>query len=354
MPEHNSTTSAAAPSFTTLADLASARVGGRAIAANDDFFAAKSNLVKPEAPIFIPEKYTTRGKWMDGWESRRRRTPGHDWCVVRLGMRGMIRGVNVNTRFFTGNFPSHCAIDALDASRPLPARVYAADGAPWKNILPKSALRGDTDNFFAIASDQPWTHLRLNIFPDGGVARLRVYGDVVVDWRPFARSGRAVDLAAITNGGLAVAASDVHYGNPNEMLMPGRAKNMSDGWETKRRRGEGYDWAVIRLGATGVIDKIEIDTNHYKGNYPDRASLEGQRGDGTWVEILPAAKLRAHHRHFFSRELRRSSPVSHVRLNIYPDGGISRLRVYGRVRGEPGGRGTRLTRGEPETTELDQ
>ena len=334
MPEHSSTTSASAAAFTALADLASARVGGRAIAANDDFFASKSNLVKAGPPIFIPDKYTTRGKWMDGWESRRRRTPGHDWCVVRLGMRGVIRGVNVNTRFFTGNFPSHCAIDALDSSRPPARRVYAADGAPWTNILPKSGLRGDSDNFFAISGDRPWTHLRLNIFPDGGVARLRVYGEVVVDWRPLARSGRVVDLAAIANAGLAIDASDMHYGNPNEMLMPGRAKNMSDGWETKRRRGEGHDWAVIRLGAPGVIEKVEIDTNHYKGNYPDRASLDGQRPDGSWVELLPPTKLRAHHRHYFRSELRPGGPVSHVRLNIYPDGGISRLRVYGRIRGE--------------------
>jgi allantoicase len=275
---------------------------------------------------------------MDGWESRRRRTPGHDWCVIRLGMRGIIRGVNVNTRFFTGNFPSHCSIDALDSAKPVPVRAHAVDGAPWTNILPASAVRGDTDNFFAIDGEQPWTHLRLNIFPDGGVARLRVYGDVVVDWRALAQSDRVVDLAAIINGALAIDASDKHYGNPNEMLMPGRAKNMSDGWETKRRRGEGYDWAVIRLGAPGVIDKVEIDTNHYKGNYPDRASLEGQRSDGSWVELLPPTKLRAHHRHFFSRELRRSGPVSHVRLNIYPDGGISRLRVYGHVRGDRGGR----------------
>jgi allantoicase len=330
MPEHSSTPSPP-PSFAALADLASARVGGRAIATNDDFFASKSNLVKAAAPIFIPDKYTSRGKWMDGWESRRRRTPGHDWCIVQLGMRGVIRGVNVNTRFFTGNFPSHCAIDALDSARPVAARVYAVEGTPWTNILPKTALRGDGDNYLAIANTTPWTHLRLNIFPDGGVARLRVYGDVVVDWRRLAAGSRLVDLAAIEHGGLAIDASDVHYGNPNEMLMPGRARNMSDGWETKRRRGEGYDWAVIRLGTAGTIAKVEIDTNHYKGNYPDRASLDGQRADGRWIELLPPTKLRAHHRHVFTNELRQAGPVSHVRLNIFPDGGVSRLRVYGRV-----------------------
>ena len=317
--------------FTRLPDLAAARVGGRPIAASDDFFAPKANLVKPSAPIFIPDKYTPRGKWMDGWESRRRRTPGHDWCIVTLGMRGVIRGVNVNTRFFTGNFPSHCSIDALDSVRAPSPRVFGVEGAPWTTILATSALAGDCDNYFPVESAQPWTHVRLNIFPDGGVARLRVYGEVVVDWRRLARGGKALDLAAIEHGGLAIDASDTHYGNPNGMLMPGRAKNMSDGWETKRRRGPGHDWAIIRLGAPGVITKVEVDTNHYKGNYPDTASLEGQVADGSWHQLLPQTKLRPHHRHVFTKELRTLPAISHVRLNIYPDGGVSRLRVYGRV-----------------------
>jgi allantoicase len=325
MTEHSS------PSFASLADLASSRVGGRAIATNDEFFAAKSNLIKPEPAVFMPGKYTVRGKWMDGWESRRRRTPGHDWCIVRLGMRGVIRGVNVDTRFFTGNFPSHCSIDALDSARPLSPRIYGTEGGPWTTVLPNATLQGDSDNYLAIHSDRPWTHVRLNIFPDGGVARLRVYGDVVVDWRRITQGERLVDLAAIEFGGLAIDASDMHYGTPNNMIMPGRAKHMGDGWETKRRRGPGYDWAIIRLGTPGVVSKVEIDTNHFKGNYPDSASLEGRLADGAWAELLPQTKLRAHHRHLFAKQLRATAPVSQVRLNIFPDGGISRLRVYGRV-----------------------
>jgi allantoicase len=318
-------------SFSGLTDLASARVGGRALATNDDFFAAKSNLIKAEPPVFIPGKYTTRGKWMDGWESRRRRTPGHDWCVVRLGMRGVVRGVNVDTSYFTGNFPTHCSIDAVDTTRPLQSSVYGVDGPPWTPLLRQTALRGDSDNLIAIADDRPWTHLRLNIFPDGGVARLRVHGDVVVDWTRVAPRGRVVDLAAIQHGGLVTDASDVHYGAMNNLIMPGRAKNMGDGWETRRRRGPGHDWAVVRLGATGVVTRVEIDTNHFKGNYPDAASLEGLVADNTWVEILPHTKLRAHHRHVFSKELRRIAPIAQVRLNIFPDGGVSRLRVHGTV-----------------------
>ncbi len=345
--------------FTNLADLASARVGGRAIATSDDFFAPKSNLVKPGPALFIPDKYTSKGKWMDGWESRRRRGPGHDWCIVELGMRGIVHGVNVDTSHFTGNYPSHCSIEAVDmcAHRRLKGEggaggltrsLHATEGAPWATLLEKTILRGNGDNVFAIADRRPWTHLRLSIYPDGGVARLRVYGEVAVDWSRIAPTGprsgaknkaRAVDLASIKNGGLFLDASDMHYGTRGALIMPGRAKNMGDGWETRRRRGPGFDWAIVRLGATGTVSKVEIDTNHYKGNYPDRGSLDGclapdaspdQLRAAAWSVILPETKLSANKRHFFSgTQLRGGGAVSHVRLNIYPDGGVSRLRIHG-------------------------
>jgi allantoicase len=332
------------PAFTSLADLASARVGGRAIGANDEFFAPKSNLVKPQAPIFIPGKFTTRGKWMDGWESRRRRTPGHDWCVLKLGMRGRIRGVDVDTSFFTGNYPSHCSIDAIDISSTLTRGQQAGDRGPWVTILPKSPLRGDSHNYFEIPSHESrspaWTYVRLNTYPDGGVARLRVYGDVVVDWKKAARGGKTIDVAEIRNGGLVLGASDMHFGAKDNMIMPGRAANMGDGWETRRRRGPGFDWAIVRLGTTADVRRVEIDTNHFKGNYPESASLEGclapgftlaDLGSVDWTDLLPRTPLRPHDRHLFSKELRRIGPISHVRLNIFPDGGISRLRVHGLV-----------------------
>src|SRR5262245_14284777 len=286
---------------------------------------------------------------MDGWESRRRRTPGHDWCVVALGIRGVVHGVNVCTRFFTGNYPSHCSIDALDAtgvkkgSGLFDGSAYAKPSNrpdPFVEILPKSLLQGDGDNYLAIDDRRPWTHLRLNIFPDGGVARLRVYGEAEIDWAPIAKAGSMLDLASIRNGGLVLGASDMHFGGRDNMIMPGRAKNMGDGWETRRRRGPGYDWAIVRLGAAGLISKLELDTNHYKGNYPDRASIETCFAPGAsladlasarWAELLPETKLRPHHRHLFAKELRATGAATHVRLNIFPDGGVSRLRVYGTV-----------------------
>ena len=329
---------ATGPEFINLADLASARVGGRAVATNDDFFAPKANLVKPEPAVFIPGKYTTRGKWMDGWESRRRRVPGHDWCIVKLGMRGVVHGVNIDTSHFTGNYPSHASIEAVDLPALKPAS-HANEGAPWTTILEKTALRGNGENLFAIGDRRAWTHLRLSIYPDGGVARLRVFGEVAVDWDRVAPGKKVVDLALITNGGLFLTASDLHYGTRGALIMPGRARDMGDGWETRRRRGPGYDWAIVRLGAPGNVSKIEIDTNHFKGNYPDRASLEGvlaptviaeNLAGMNWSTILPETKMSANKRHFFSgKQLQATGPFSHVRLNMFPDGGISRLRVHG-------------------------
>lgn len=313
--------------FTQLIDLASSRTGGRALNASDDFFAPKENLLKPAKPVWLADKYTTKGKWMDGWESRRKRVPGHDWCTLKLGMRGIVKGVNVDTAYFTGNFPSHASIDGRDGA------------GPWVEILPKSALKGTSDNLFPIAHAGPLTHLRLNIFPDGGVARLRVYGEVVPEWSEKPKK-TLLDLVAVENGGLPLLASDMHYSHPQNLIMPGRAKNMGDGWETKRRRGPGYDWVILKLGAAGTLRKIELDTNHFKGNFPDSAMIEGVHKPGAtgealadeftpWVTVLPQTKLKAHTRHLFQKQLVAHGPITHARLNIYPDGGVSRLRLWG-------------------------
>jgi allantoicase len=313
--------------FTQLIDLAAARTGGRALETNDEFFAPKENLLKAAKAVWIADKYTTKGKWMDGWESRRRRTPGFDWCVVKLGMRGVIQGVNIDTSFFTGNYPSHASVEARDGS------------GPWVEVLPKSELKGNGDNLFAVASGQAFTHVRLNIFPDGGVARLRVFGAVVPDWAKTPKKA-LLDLAAVENGGLPLLCSDQFYSHPQNLIMPGRAKNMGDGWETKRRRGPGHDWMILRLGAAGTLRKVEVDTNHFKGNYPDTGMIEGVHMPGAaadrladeftpWVAILPRTKLAASKRHFYQKELAPHGPITHVRLNIYPDGGVSRLRLWG-------------------------
>jgi allantoicase len=308
--------------FRDALDLASERLGGSVLYATDDYFAEKENLLKPHKPVWKEHEYTDRGKWMDGWESRRKRTPGHDFAIVRLGARGVVRGVVVDTSFFRGNYPSHCSIEACDA-RP-ESEADALGG--WIEILPKSALQGDSENLFAVESPYAFTHLRFHIYPDGGVARLRVHGDVVPEWRRAGGLSNEQDLAAAENGGDVLACSDMFFGPKHNLIMPGRAHNMSDGWETRRRRGSGHDWVIVQLAAEGVVRRIEIDTNHFKGNYPDTASIEGRRSGDEWFEVLPRTKLQAHTRHMFVDV--NGGPLTQLRLNVFPDGGVSRLRVH--------------------------
>jgi allantoicase len=329
--------------FTELIDLASDRLGGAVLYANDDFFAPKDNLLKPGTPVFIEGKYTDRGKWMDGWESRRRRTPGFDWCIIRLGLPGIIRGVVVDTSFFKGNYPEQCSLEACAVDGHPDVENLLSETTEWTEILPVSQLQGDSQNPFAISTDERVTHLRFKIFPDGGVARLRVYGEVVPDWKALARRGE-IDLAAAENGALVLTCSDMFFGHRHNLIMPGRGVDMGDGWETKRRRGPGYDWVVIRLATRGLIQRVEVDTAHFKGNYPDTCSLEGCDAGGevlneatissvSWREILPRTRLQAHTRHFYEEELEKGGAITHVRFNIYPDGGVSRLRLYGTISG---------------------
>ena len=328
--------------FTQLADLAAERLGGRVLEANDDFFAPKENLLKEWKPVFVEGKYTSRGKWMDGWESRRRRTPGFDWCLIRLGLPGIIRGVLVDTSFFTGNYPERFSLEGCDLGGRHPYKIEKqrlhSEKTEWAPIFGETALKGDSRNLFATGIEQRFTHLRFQIFPDGGVARLRVYGEVVPDLKAIGR--REIDLVAVENGSSAVALSDQHYGAPRNLLMPYRAKNMGDGWETKRRRGPGHDWVILKLGVPGVIHRVVVDTAHFKGNYPDSCSLEAACAQGqvvdaasaeslAWEEVLPNTKLKANHRHVFDK-LRNSRVATHVRFRIFPDGGVSRLRLFGR------------------------
>lgn len=328
--------------FQGLTDLASERLGGCALATSDEFFAEKENLLKAEPAIFLPEKYTSRGKWMDGWESRRRRDSGHDWVIVRLGLPGIVRGVDIDTAHFLGNHPPYASLEALDWSGPKDHLETASEEA-WQEILPRSPLRPGSHNLFAIQGETRATHLRLHIYPDGGVARLRTYGEVQRDWSQLTQ-GATVDLASVTQGGRAVACSDMFFSNMDNLLLPGASRNMGDGWETRRRRGPGHDWVIVHLGAPGHLKRIEVDTSWFKGNYPESVSFDACHRPETaidqltwhraeWTEIMPRQQLSADTVHTFKEEIVHAGPWSCVRMNIYPDGGVARLRVWGKIAG---------------------
>lgn len=325
------------PDYTRLTDLAAERLGGKVLFATDDFFAEKENLIKPGRGVFITDKYTDRGKWMDGWESRRKRLPGHDWAIIQLATCGQISGFDIDTNFFLGNHPPHASVEAVN----LPGDADSSDWEKikWTEILPKSPLDAGSRNFFECKHTEAFTHLRLHIYPDGGVARFRVYGTITKDWSQVA-SDQVIDLAAAINGGRSVACNDMFFSSMGNLIMPGRGVNMGDGWETKRNRTPGNrDWVIIELATPGTIEKLLVDTCHFKGNYPDRCSVEAVLANGNdvlagkdqvWQTILPETKLRADAEHEFTSELINRGPFSHVRLNIFPDGGVSRLRIFGK------------------------
>jgi allantoicase len=315
--------------FKSWIQLERPRLGSRVVFANDEFFGAKERLIDSGAPVYVPDRYDEHGKWMDGWETRRKRGAGHDFSVIRLGVPGRLRGVDIDTSHFTGNFPPEASVEACSSDAEHPEHG-------WVEVLPKVRLGGDAHHYHRIENENVFTHVRLNIYPDGGVARLRLYGEVVPR---FGNADDVVDLFALRNGGRALAASDEHYGSMHFLNLPGRGLNMGDGWETARRRGPGNDWVVVKLGSLGSICRVEIDTAHFKGNYPDRASVEVGRFDddtardvnAAWQTLLPEVKLSMDQQHYFEDELQATGPVTHARLSIYPDGGVSRLRLFGRI-----------------------
>lgn len=318
-------------------DLAAERLGGETLECSDDFFAEMENLLKPGRGIFIEDKYTERGKWMDGWESRRSygRDNGRDsdWCLIALGVPGRILGFDIDTNHFRGNSPQSISVEACQSS------VKPGKNQSWTVLLSKIAVNPHSQNIFELEenTDQVWSHLKLTMFPDGGIARFRVYGDPVADPAQFLH-GELIDLAAVKNGGKAIQCSDMFFSDKNNLLMPGRGVNMGDGWETKRRRDPGPDWSIVKLAFEGSINKVLIDTAHFKGNYPDRFSLQAFNGSDddaldsntNWEDLMPETKLQANHEHTFTDDVIKSGRFyTHVRLNIFPDGGVSRLRLLG-------------------------
>ncbi|MDH6139632.1 allantoicase [Kitasatospora sp. GP30] len=332
------------PTFTELVNLASRLLGAGVVATNEDTFADAEHLLLAEPAEFRPHTFGLKGQIMDGWESRRRRgrsaeqphptDEDHDWAIVRLGAAGRIHGVIVDTAHFTGNYPESGSVQAASIpGHPSPEEVAAA---AWTDLVPRTPLRGDTAHEFAVTDPTRYTHVRLNIWPDGGVARLRVHGEVLPDPRDLA--GLTFDLAAQEHGGVAEAASDRYFSSPHNLNAPGRATVMGEGWETRRRRDKANDWVRIALAGGGEVLAVEVDTSHFVANAPGWADLLGYDATGGgdpatdpegWFEILPRTRLQPDTRHRL--RLSGARPATHVRLGVYPDGGIARLRLTGRL-----------------------
>lgn len=315
-------------SFTALPDLALRTLGGTVMAANDESFAAKENLLNPGPADFKAHTFGLKGQEYDGWETRRRREPGHDWAVVRLGLPGVIRGVVVDTAWFKGNYPPFAMVEAC-----------AAEGHPdvseltgWTEIVPKSPLTGDAAHQFEVADGTRFTHVRLRIFPDGGIARLRVHGEVVPD--PRLLTGLTIDLAALANGAVVAGCSNMFYSSPTNVIMPGLARHQAEGWETARRRDEGNDWILLRLAGPGMVHLAEIDTANLRFNAPGEARIRGAdartaslEDESAWFDLLPRTRLQPDTAHRFRLDAAR--PATHARVDIFPDGGLARVRLHG-------------------------
>jgi len=328
------------PFAARYANLANARLGAEVISVTDEFFAERSRLLNPDEPVFYPDLYDDNGKWMDGWESRRRRSGGNDHAIIKLGGPTVVRAINIDTAFFTGNFPH--------ASRVMGA-YHEGEGAPaesrYRTLVDMAKLGPDAPHWFEVNQSEPVTHLRLDMYPDGGIARLRVHGIPVPTTSTDA--AEIAELSSILRGGRVLAFNDSHYGNPEILLYPDKGLNMGDGWETRRRREPGFDWIIVALGDAGTLDHMVVDTAHYKGNFPASCSMNGRLLSGSdlalldnpdalkadsqfWPELLPSQGLTADAEHRFDTSvLKGSDPINVVRFNIAPDGGISRLRLFG-------------------------
>ena len=318
-----------------LVNLASPKMGTKILAFSDDFFGEVTRMLNDKDPIFIEDKYDNHGKWMDGWESKRRRDGGNDWAILKLGSAGIISKIEIDTSYFTGNFPPFFSLEGIYSE------TEPNKDSNWKSLIAKTNLVGDCKNNFELNLKEKFNFVRLQIFPDGGVARIRLFGEVKYNWDEF-NNEEIIEISSLKLGGSILAYNNAHYGDVSALLSEGRGKTMGDGWETRRRREPGNDWIIIKLAHKGNIEKIEIDTAHFKGNYPDRASIQAIsidknittkdliQGSENWDVILDETKLTADNIHEYEINSNSKAEATHIRLNIYPDGGVSRLRIFGK------------------------
>jgi len=317
-----------------LIDLAQPRLGSKVIFKTDDFFASANRIIDPLSPVFKEGLFDKNGKWMDGWESRRKRTPGHDFLIIKLGKPGSISKVNVDTSYFNGNQPSMVSLEGCYS------KLNNIKNFKWKNLIIKKKTKANSHHIFSSSSKSIFTHVKLNIFPDGGVARLRLYGSISKENNNFAN--KTINLASLLNGASVIACNNEHFGKAENILAPGKAKNMGDGWETRRRREKGFDWLILNSVKGKKIDKIEISTHHFKGNFPSHCSLQAAfipnkrssssivKSSNKWKFLMNKINLSANKTFKFKNILMKNKKINFIKINIFPDGGISRFKVFGK------------------------
>jgi len=318
-----------------MINLAEPRLGSKVIFKTDDFFASSNRIINPHPPIFKEGVFDKHGKWMDGWETRRRRGKGFDYLIVKLGKPGKIFSVDIDTTYFFGNHPTHASLQACCSNK------RPNNKSKWITILNKKKLGPNKNHNFNIKNKSIFSHIKLNIYPDGGVARLRIYGEVEMKNVNF--GNKLINLSSMLNGASIVGCNNEHFGRAENILAPGIGKNMGDGWETRRSRGKNFDWLIIKCATAGKISKIQIDTHHFKGNYPDKCSLQATylntkissktivNNSKKWKLLLNKVKLHAHKKHNFQNKLMKNKKINYIKINIFPDGGISRIRAFGRA-----------------------
>jgi allantoicase len=316
-----------------LIDLAQPRLGTKVIYKTDDFFASANRIISPTEPVFKVGVFDKHGKWMDGWESRRKRTAGHDYIIIKLGKPGTIKKVDVDTSHFNGNQPAMISIEGANSNS------NKINQLNWQPLLSKKKTKANSHHYFTVNSNKVFTHIKFNIFPDGGVARLRLYGSIA---KSNKLKNKKINLASLLDGSSVIACNNEHFGKAENILAPGKAKNMGDGWETRRRRGKGFDWLILNSLDGKEIDKIEISTHHFKGNFPSHCSLQAAylpnsknskqivKSSNNWKYLLKDAKLSANKVHVFKNNLMKKDKINFIKINIFPDGGISRFRIYGK------------------------
>ena len=318
-----------------MIDLAQSRLGTKVVFKTDEFFAPAKRIINPWPPIFKEGVFDKHGKWIDGWETRRKRGKGHDYLILKLGKPGRIYKVDVDTSYFSGNQPRQISLDACFSNKKVPNK-----NSKWVKIIKKKSTKPNSHHFFNVNNKSIFTHVKLNIYPDGGVARIRIYGSMEIK-KKF--KNKVINLTSVLNGATPIACNNEHFGRAENILAPGKGKNMGDGWETRRSRGKNFDWLILKCAAPGKINKIQIDTHHFKGNYPDKCSLQAAylnnkisdkniiNESKKWKLLLNKVKLRAHKKHNFRNKLMKNKKINYIRINIFPDGGISRIRAFGKV-----------------------